>query len=172
MSILWFGLCILVAFYASHRGRSPIGWGLIAIFISPILAGIALALMKDLRMEQEIRRNSMDTDRLQERMAVSEAHIHDRMDHMEQRINRLDRQEPASLQGDRTVGALPQGKGTEAQNWKFCPQCGQRMTLEAQFCPNCGTALPQVRLVECPYCRKPVRSDALCCPYCQHDLVR
>jgi hypothetical protein len=43
--VSWLGLAIVVAVAANTRGRNPLGWFLLAVFISPLLAGLlALAL--------------------------------------------------------------------------------------------------------------------------------
>lgn len=40
--VLWPLLCIAIACVASRRGRSGLGWFLIAFFLSPLMAGILL----------------------------------------------------------------------------------------------------------------------------------
>lgn len=43
--ILWIVFAIVVGVAANARGRNPLGWVLLACIISPLLAGILLALM-------------------------------------------------------------------------------------------------------------------------------
>ena len=43
--LFWVGLGVVVAIAANARGRSAIGWFLIAIFLSPVLALIAVLVM-------------------------------------------------------------------------------------------------------------------------------
>ena len=126
----------LVGYYANHRGRSVIAWVLIAALISPLLAGIALAFMKDLTLERSIRQNAMDNDRMKERLAVSESNLNSRMDHMERRMDHIDGGTPA-LDGNQPQ-ALDAGEGAV---WKYCPHCGQKVEVAAVFCPNCGQRL-------------------------------
>lgn len=42
--VLWLGLAVVVGVIASGKGRSFIGWTILAMLISPLLAGI-LALV-------------------------------------------------------------------------------------------------------------------------------
>lgn len=166
MSILiYIVFCVLVGYYAGRRGRSSILWFLAALLISPILSAIILAILRDLTIDREIRRNSMETDRMRERVAVSEANLHARMDHMERRMDRMDGGGPAVIDSP-APAVLPAG----AAQWKYCPQCGAQAALDAIFCPSCGSRMPDIRLIECPYCHHQVRSDAGSCPYCKHDL--
>lgn len=39
---LWFGLAVIIGIAASRRGRSGFGWFILAVFISPLLAGLLL----------------------------------------------------------------------------------------------------------------------------------
>ena len=43
----WFGLAVAVGVWASNRGRHGFGWFLLACVISPILAGVFLAVTKN-----------------------------------------------------------------------------------------------------------------------------
>jgi len=163
-ALLYLGLCILVGYYASRRGRSAVAWFIIALLISPIISAIILAIMRDLTVDQAIRRNSMEKDRIKERIAVSETAMNARMDHMEHRMDRLD------------GGTAILNPGEEktllhsANGWIYCRQCGAKTDISASYCPNCGTKLPKIDMVECPYCHNDVRSDAVNCPYC-HQLL-
>lgn len=42
--IVWIGLAFVIGHFAGKRGRSGVGWTLLALVISPILAGLCLAL--------------------------------------------------------------------------------------------------------------------------------
>jgi hypothetical protein len=50
---LWIGFAIAVGVWASNRGRHGLGWFLIACAISPILAGVFLAVTKNIATEAE-----------------------------------------------------------------------------------------------------------------------
>lgn len=43
--IFWIALCILIGWWAKQWGRDPAIWGIISFFLSPIIAGIALAVL-------------------------------------------------------------------------------------------------------------------------------
>jgi len=52
--IFWFFFAIVVGVAASARGRSGFGWFILAVFISPLLAVILLALFPSLKKEAVI----------------------------------------------------------------------------------------------------------------------
>jgi hypothetical protein len=43
--LFWIGFAVIVGIAASHRGRSGLGWGLLAILISPLLAGLLVLVL-------------------------------------------------------------------------------------------------------------------------------
>jgi hypothetical protein len=43
----WIPVSVLVGFIAKERGRSMIGWSLVSIVVSPLLAFVALAVVPD-----------------------------------------------------------------------------------------------------------------------------
>lgn len=57
-AIVWAVLSIAVAFFAHQRGRNGAGWLLLALLISPLLAVILLALMRDLRSTPSAQANT------------------------------------------------------------------------------------------------------------------
>jgi len=46
--ILWLAFAVLVGTAANARGRSGLGWFVLAILLSPLVAGVILALLLDL----------------------------------------------------------------------------------------------------------------------------
>lgn len=38
--LIWFGLALVVGIYAARRGRSGTGWFLLAVLVSPLIAGL------------------------------------------------------------------------------------------------------------------------------------
>jgi hypothetical protein len=49
--VIWLGLCILTAWGASQKGRSPVGWFLLSFLVSPLIGLIALAFARRLEPE-------------------------------------------------------------------------------------------------------------------------
>lgn len=127
----------LVGYFASRRGRSPIIWGLVALIFSPILAAIIIAVMRDLSLDQKVEQNSLETDRLKERVAVSEAEIHSRIDKVEKRIDRMQGKEDDTFIEGEWREALPEPEQTH----RYCSQCGEKVPQEAGYCPSCGSKL-------------------------------
>ena len=48
----WFAFTFVVAVAANTRGRSAIGWWILAVIFSPLVAGLFLLAMRNLRMER------------------------------------------------------------------------------------------------------------------------
>jgi len=42
---LWFALCIAVAVGANNRGRNGLGWFVLGLIFSPVIAGIFLMIL-------------------------------------------------------------------------------------------------------------------------------
>jgi hypothetical protein len=64
--IIWFVLAFVIGVAADRRSRSGFGWFLLAILLSPLIAGILLAVLPDLYMRsllEEPRRSSAVDDR-------------------------------------------------------------------------------------------------------------
>ncbi|MCE9733411.1 MULTISPECIES: hypothetical protein [Pectobacterium] len=51
--IVWFVLSICVGVLAGNRGRSAIGWFLLACIVSPIISFIILLVIKNIKEEEE-----------------------------------------------------------------------------------------------------------------------
>jgi ribosomal protein L40E len=49
--IVWCGFAIVVGVFASNKGRSGFGWFLLALLLSPLLAGLFLLAASDLKKE-------------------------------------------------------------------------------------------------------------------------
>lgn len=134
--VLYIIFCGLVAYFANKRGRSPILWGLFSLLISPLLAAIIIAVLKDLTAEHRIEQTSLETDRLKERVAVSEAELHSRIDKVEQRMDRMSGSETPVLDGEWKEALPPQTAGK-----RQCAHCGETVPQEAVYCPSCGAKL-------------------------------
>jgi hypothetical protein len=51
--LLWFVVAVCVGIVAGGRGRSGFGWFLLAAFVSPLIAGIALVALPNVRRDRE-----------------------------------------------------------------------------------------------------------------------
>lgn len=119
---------VLVGIWAGRRRRNGIIWTLAALLVSPVLAAIVLAVMKDLSIEQELERSRRENGMLKERVAVSEADMHSRMDHLEGN-------EPGKIRQEkkREIEGSPSPR--------FCKHCGNKVPDDSVFCPKCGSRL-------------------------------
>lgn len=88
-----------------------------------------------LSIEQELERSRRENGMLKERVAVSEADMHSRMDHMEHRIDHLEGKEPEEIQQEdkRELSGSPSPR--------FCKHCGSKVPDDSVYCPKCGSRL-------------------------------
>lgn len=87
--IFWLGFCALVAYFADKKGRNAVGWGALAFVISPLFAGIALAIAKDLTVEKSIQDINNRTDNLKMEMDYNQKYNELRSDNIEKNVNRI-----------------------------------------------------------------------------------
>lgn len=165
MEIIWLIFCCLIGYWANQRGRSPILWGVLALIISPLLAGVVLAMMQDKKQEEDIVKTQMETQQLKDRVAVNEVEVNTKLQNVEERVHNL----------ETTVGVAPQIQGVQYQSidsnhTKQCPECGELIKQGAIKCRYCGAEVQEVKLVECPYCKEMIRSDASKCKFCRSEL--
>ena len=58
----WFMFCIIVGLFAAYRrGRSGLGWFLLSCLISPLLAGLLVAVLPDRRFIERQRQESLSS---------------------------------------------------------------------------------------------------------------
>ena len=166
MEILWLIFCFGVGYYAKERGRNPFAWGVAAFLVSPLLAGIVLAMLKDERQATNTAEAKAETQQLKDRVAMNETTVSNRLSQVEEKVQRIETN-VGSFKGNINAGAnnvLLNG------NTKFCSQCGSEIKKDAIKCRYCGAELSEVKMVECPFCKEIIRSDALKCKYCRSDI--
>ncbi len=97
--IIWVACCIGVGYWAQQRGRSSFIWALIAMVVSPVIAAIALAIMKNLAQEGTMAETKSDTQQLRDRLAADEVEIDKRLTEVENEVKELKGEKAAELQG-------------------------------------------------------------------------
>lgn len=163
--LIFLGFCVAVGMFAQRKGRSGLAWGLASVFISPLLAGIVLALVKDLSQDEAVNKVGMEQQDIKERMAVNEVQMNQRFQHVEKEISSI-KQEVGLL--DSASQARPQ---MLEESMKKCPHCGESIRAVAVKCRYCGSALETVQMRECPFCKELIRADATKCRFCRSDLT-
>jgi hypothetical protein len=71
--ILWALGAAGIAWWASSRGRDAFGFAALALFLSPILAGIILLMVKDLKKEAE-EAEAKEAERIEREKAQRDEH--------------------------------------------------------------------------------------------------
>jgi predicted RNA-binding Zn-ribbon protein involved in translation (DUF1610 family) len=159
MSLFWLLFCGLVAYFASEKNRNPILWGLLALFFSPLLVGIALALMKDLSVEEELDHLDKTTQNL--KREVKSNHQYN-----QQQRNKINNK----LTGKNETNKINSNEQQQALTAKKidCPNCNTPIpqNKDAKFCPNCGTEL----IDKCPNCNREITTDSAFCLECGTEI--
>jgi len=87
--IVWFGLCIWVGVAANNKGRSGIGWAILAFIFSPLIVGVILACMKDLKVDADVNRVRMEQQHLKDRVVSNEKLTDYRLNRVESDVSKL-----------------------------------------------------------------------------------
>ncbi len=164
--IIWIGLCVGVGVFASKKGRNGFLWFIISIFISPIIGGVIVALLKDLTNEANIQQLKMEQQSTSDRLASDERLYDHRLNKVEKDVERIQDSAEGNLKRLSTNGLQELEEGT-----KKCPYCGEVIKMGAIKCKHCSETIETVQLKECPFCKEEVRADAIICKHCKSSLA-
>ena len=145
-------LAYAIGKFAESKGRNFWGWGVASLFFSPILVGIVLALVKNLKQEQEFAKRSMEQEQLHDRVAVNEVQVNQRFEnveqqlsHMKERVDKLEGKHEETLAGSASAqleaGAAAVDATAADAAAPICPHCHSAVKPNARFCSNCGAPL-------------------------------
>jgi hypothetical protein len=163
--LFWFGMCVGVGLFASNKGRSGIGWFLLAFIFSPLIAGVILACTKDLSVVEDISKVQMEQQHLKDRVVLNEKITEHRLNRVESDVNRL-----GSDQFRNTSAASLQHTKMLDDGNKICPACAETIKAAAIKCKHCGTMLSEIKIVECPYCSENISANDIICRHCNSNI--
>jgi hypothetical protein len=171
--ILWLFAIIGVGWYANNKGRNPVLWGLLALFISPIIAGIILALSKDQKIEQKIEHIDRKTEIIRTDVDHSQKFSDYRAEQIEKGLNEVKRLQESILLGNNPISLKSNNQNIHSlpptDRKVFCSGCGFEMRVEAKYCHQCGQMAPKPK--PCPFCGKLSPSDAKYCQECGKEII-
>lgn len=140
-ALIWFGCCAGVAYYASCRGRSWVLWGLLAVFISPLIAAIVLAILRDKSVDANIAELRMGQQQMHDRISADEQMTSQRMQQMEHALLSHEAQHAqiAQQQTQQAQSIAQQQQAPQiASRPRFCANCGEPLEPGDTFCAQCG----------------------------------
>ena len=160
--LIWLGFCVWVGFAANNKGRSGVGWAVLAFLFSPLLMGIALALVKDLKVDEEVSRVKAEQQQLKDRVVSNEKLTEHRLGRVENDVSRLGHATPGSIPN---AGPALIGEGT-----RFCPACAEVIRSAAIKCKHCGVMVDSIRMKNCKFCDEGIPELAKVCSHCNSTV--
>ena len=162
--LLYVAFCAAIGYYANSKGRSVVLWVLLAVFISPILSGIILALLKDKSLERDVSEIRMDHQQLRDRVATDEKVNEMRFEQMKTQLA------AAPQAAEKLAGTA--GQPLLAGEYKPCPVCKEPVKKDAVLCMHCHQRIAGVKTELCPFCKEEILSTDTVCPHCDSKIER
>jgi hypothetical protein len=164
--VFWIGFCGLVSYFANKKGRNTVGWFILAFIFSPLLAGIALAMTKDLKVEEDLSQVRAENQNLKDRVVSNEKLTDYRLGRAESDISRLrDANNQPSLSNSQQQSRLL------SEDTKFCYACKEVIKASAIKCKHCGTMLDNLKTIECKFCSEEILATDKICRHCNSAVA-
>jgi hypothetical protein len=159
--VFWVIFCVGVGYYAGTKGRNSVVWGLVSFIISPLIAGIILALMKDNKVVDSITEIKMDHQQLRDRVETNEKVTDKKFEQL-------------GLKADSSVmlNNLNENFQLLDSEYKMCPYCKEKIKKNAIRCKHCQSMIDNVVAELCPFCQEDILSIDKTCPHCKSELNR
>lgn len=158
--LVWIGFCVGIGFFANARGRNAFGWGFLSIFVSPLVTGVILAIMKDLKVEDNLGSVHKKIDN-----TISEVKYNERLN--EYKHNNIEKQlEQIQKQTSNLylAGNLNQNNNMLSHTTSKCESCGTHVNEGVKFCPQCGNKMKEKNC--CKSCNNEIDENIKFCPHC------
>lgn len=163
--LIYLGFCIGVGVFASNKGRSGIGWSILAFLFSPLLAGVVLACLRDLKSIEDVNAVNMEHQNLKDRVVSNERLTEYRLGRVEIDVDKLHNIKLGSnnQKSDGKTRLIDSGN-------KLCPACAEVIKETAIKCKHCGVMLNEISTVECPFCSEEINATETKCRHCKSEL--
>lgn len=163
--LLWFGFCIWVGSAASNKGRSGFFWFLLAFLFSPLVTGVILACVKDLKTEANMKKVKMQQQQLKDRVVLNEKLTEHRLNRVESDVNTLN-----GVKNGGSISNASQNTNLIGNDTKECPACAETIKTAAIKCKHCGVMLNELVLLDCPFCKEKILKSDVFCKHCNTDI--
>lgn len=156
--IFWLAMCVLVGFFANGKGRNGFVWFVIAFLFSPLLAGVILACLKDLTVDQDLHKIRYEHENLKDRVVLNEKITEHRLNNVETNLNQISNNATNSKPIDNR-------RLLEDEN-KLCPACSESIKSSAIKCKHCGIMINDFKLTTCAFCGETISLSDKTCIHC------
>lgn len=171
---LFYLACVAgIAYYADTKGRSPIVWGLLAVFFSPLIILIILAFMKNLKNEQNLQQVLNQQEQINDRISVNEINNNRRFENIEKDVKKLEDKQNANLDTAAPIAlsgaaeaVVPEDKHEVLEAEVVEPSKQHKPEAEE---PSELVSQPEKSEVEVPVAPL-VAAEASKCPYCDSEV--
>ena len=168
--LLWLFFCIWVGRAATNKGYSGILYFLFAFILSPIIAGVTLALFPDKKQNRRIDEVDNKTDNLKKEMDFNQKYNELKQLNLENQVRMTNdlnnRQYFSNLNNQQYL----QEKASQKSKQNVCPKCNFVIEESSKFCNNCGEKIEPDK-IKCRKCSKENMEKAKFCQYCGNDLT-
>lgn len=156
--MFWLAMCVVVGYFASNKGRNGFIWFVISLIFSPLLAGVILACLKDLTVDQDLHKIRYEHENLKDRVVLNEKITEHRLNNVESNLTQIN---------NSTTNQKPidNRRLLEDEN-KLCPACSESIKSSAIKCKHCGVMINDFKPTTCIFCGELINVSDKICRHC------
>ena len=137
MLFFWFCACVVISIFANKKGRNWFGWFFLSLIISPLIAGVILALIKDLTIQDDITHVNRKIEATLSEVKYKQKINDYNFDTIQNQLGNVQKQ----ISNPYLSGNTDNKNQLEDKIIIKCKNCGTTIKNDVKFCPECGNAI-------------------------------